>query len=454
MYPKEGIVFRINKYTIIMRVLKFGSATIANATKIKYIASLIKNQQGNIVVLSSMKGVAEYLSDISKYYYNKNVEGAMEILNKLSKHYKSLIDDLFEHTANKAKAYTLLNEMQEYIKLFSEELFTLFEERALMAQGELMSANIMALYLDEQGIKTHILQALDYMRMDRSEAPDMIYIKENLQKQIEAAPNGVVYLTQGYICRNAFGEIDDLRKGGSDYTAAIVGAAIQAEEIQIWGDSDVMYNINPEYIEQTKIIKNLSFDEAAELAYFGTKILHPTCVLPAKLAGVPVRLLNTQKPEALGTFISNDTEESTVKAIGTKDNITTIKIKSGRMLLAHGFLRRIFEVFEKYQTSIDMLASSEIGVSLTIDDCRNLDKIVDELKSYGTVIVNKGMVIVSIVGDSIMKDREISASILDALKNIPVRMISYGGSDLNFSFLVEGKHKQMALKVLNEKLFN
>lgn len=437
-----------------MRVLKFGSATIANATKIKYIASLIKNQQGNIVVLSSMKGVAEYLSDISKYYYNKNVEGAMEILNKLSKHYKSLIDDLFEHTANKAKAYTLLNEMQEYIKLFSEELFTLFEERALMAQGELMSANIMALYLDEQGIKTHILQALDYMRMDRSEAPDMIYIKENLQKQIEAAPNGVVYLTQGYICRNAFGEIDDLRKGGSDYTAAIVGAAIQAEEIQIWGDSDVMYNINPEYIEQTKIIKNLSFDEAAELAYFGTKILHPTCVLPAKLAGVPVRLLNTQKPEALGTFISNDTEESTVKAIGTKDNITTIKIKSGRMLLAHGFLRRIFEVFEKYQTSIDMLASSEIGVSLTIDDCRNLDKIVDELKSYGTVIVNKGMVIVSIVGDSIMKDREISASILDALKNIPVRMISYGGSDLNFSFLVEGKHKQMALKVLNEKLFN
>ena len=436
-----------------MKVLKFGSATISNASKIKNISSLIENQQGNIIVLSSMKGGAEYLSEISKYYYNKNVEGAMEVLNKLNRYYSLLIDELFDEQKNKKEGHLLLSEMVDYIKLFSEEMFTLFEERALMAQGELVCTNLIALYLEEKGVKTHILQALDYMRMDRSEAPDMMYIKENLQKQLEGASEEVVYLTQGYICRNAFGEIDDLRKGGSDYTASIVGAAIQADEIQIWGDADVMYNINPNYVESTKIIKNLNFDEAAELAYFGTKILHPTCVLPAKLAGVPVRLLNTQKPEASGTLISNDTEENTVKAIGTKDNITIIKIKSGRMLLAHGFLRRIFEVFEKYQTSIDMLASSEIGVSLTIDDCKNLGQIVDELKSYGTVVVDKEMVIVSVVGDAIMHNKEISSSILDAIKEIPIRMISYGGSDLNFSFLIEGKYKQSALNILNEKLF-
>lgn len=437
-----------------MKVLKFGSATIADASKIKHIVSLIASQQGNIIVFSSMRGVAEYLSEISKYFYNKNPEGAVEVLNKLNKHLGQLMESLYSTDANKTVALGLLEEMSEYIKSFSEEMFTLFEERTLMAQGELISVNLIALYMQEQGLNTHILPALDFMRMDRSESPDMIYIKENLNKELSKASDSSIYLTQGYICRNAFGEIDDLRKGGSDYTASIVGAAVQAEEIQIWGNADVMHNINPDYIENTRIIKQINFDEAAELAYFGTKILHPTCVLPAKLAGVPVRLLNTQKPEGRGTFISNETEEGTVKAIGTKDKITAIKVKSGRMLLAHGFLRRIFEVFEKYQTSIDMLASSEIGVSLTIDDCRNLDHIVNELKSYGTVSVDKDMVIVSVVGDAVMHDEGIRSNILDSLKQISVRMISYGGSSLNFSFLIEKKDKEFTLKTLNNKLFN
>lgn len=437
-----------------MKVLKFGSATIANAIKIKHISSLIAQQEGNIVVLSSMKGLAEYLSDISKYYYNKNVEGAVEVLNKQDNYLNALVDELFAKDETKDAARLLLDTMFEYIKAFSDELFTLFEERALMAQGELISVELIALYLKEQGCNVHILPALDYMRLDRSENPDMGYIKAKLSDLLEKAPKEAICLTQGYICRNAYGEIDDLHKGGSDFTAAIVGAAVDADEIQIWGDADVMFNVNPDYVASAKVIKKLSFDEAAELAYFGTKILHPTCIFPAKLAGVPVRLLNTQKPETTGTLISNETEEGAVKAIGTKDNITAIKLKSGRMLLAHGFLRRIFEVFEKYQTSIDMLASSEIGISLTVDDCRNLEPIVDELKSYGSVSVADKMVIVSVVGDNIMQNNKISSSVLDAIKEVPVSMVSYGGSDLNFSFLIQEKYKEKILKTLNEKLFN
>lgn len=437
-----------------MKVLKFGSAAIANAEKIKHIASIVSEQKNNIVVLSSMKGTAELLSEISKYYYNKNAEGAIELLNKVYKYYSQIILELYSKEESKLKATAYLEQMILYIKEFSDELFTLFEERALMAQGELISSNLISLYLEEIGVKTVVLPALDFMRMDRNEVPDMLYIKENLQKHLNSVDGNPVYLTQGYICRNAYGEIDDLRKGGSDYTAAIVGAAVKADEIQIWGDSDVMLNNDPKYVSESKIIEALNFDEAAELAYFGTKILHPTCVLPAKLAGVPIRLMNTQKQHDKGTFISNETPAGTVKAIGARDNITAIKVKSGRMLLAHGFLRRIFEVFEKYQTSIDMLASSEIGISLTIDNCKNLDNILNELKKYGTVTTDKDMVIISVVGDFVMKNENIGSNILDSIKMIPVRMVSYGGSNLSFSFLIEKKDKEKTLQILNERLFN
>ncbi len=437
-----------------MKVLKFGSASIANVEKIKYVASIITKNENNIVVLSSMKGTAELLTEISKYFYNKNVEGAIEVANKLEKAYSSLINELFSDKENKEKANTYLSEMLEYIKNFGEELFTLFEERALMAQGELMSSFLISLYLKEIGVKSEILPALDFMRMDRSATPDMVYIKENIRKYLPEGKKNTIYLTQGYICRNSYGEIDDLRKGGSDYSAAIIGAAVEAQEIQIWGESDVLLNNDPKYVNNASIIKKLSFDEAAELAYFGSKILHPTCVLPAKLAGIPIRLMNTQKQEEAGTVISNETEAGTVKAIGARDNITAIKVKSGRMLLAHGFLRRIFEVFEKYQTSIDMLASSEIGISVTIDNCKNLDKILDELKQYGTVSTDADMVLISVIGDFVMKNENIGSNILDSIKMVPVRMVSYGGSNLSFSFLIEKKDKEKTLQILNERLFN
>lgn len=436
-----------------MKVLKFGSATIANADKIKHIASLIANRQNDIVVFSSIEGIAEFLEDISKYYYNKNTEGAIEVLNKLNNQYQALIDSLYQQEETKIKAKEVLADMTGYIKTFSEDMFTLFEQRALMAQGELTSIQLIALLLEEQHIACHILPALDYMRLDRDAEPDMPYIKEHLTELLQQAPKDHIYITQGYICRNAYGEIDDLHKGGSDFTAAIIGATVNADEIQIWADVDVMQNNDPRYIEGTKTIEYLSFDEAAELTYFGAKILHPVCVLPAKLAGVPVRLKNTLKAADKGTLISNETEAGTVKAIGARDNITAIKVKSGRMLLAHGFLRRIFEVFEKYQTPIDMLASSEIGISFTIDDCKNLEDIANELKKYGSVSIDPDMVIISIVGDLVIKNENIGSNILEAIKNIPLRMISYGGSNLSFSFLIEKREKERTLKILNEKLF-
>lgn len=437
-----------------MKVLKFGSATIANSDKIKHIASIISKQENNIVVLSSIQGTSDLLAEAAKYYYNRNAEGAIEILNSLEKEYRQLIAELLSDAKIVEIALGYLVDSISYLQGFSEEMFTLFEERALMAQGELMSSTLFSLILKEKGLQVHVLPALDFMRMDRNEAPDSLYIKENLQKVLSESPQNCIYLTQGYICRNVFGEVDDLRKGGSDYTAAIIGAAVKAEEIQIWADMDVMLNINPKYVKNARIIDRLNFDEAAELAYFGSKILHPTCVLPAKLAGVPVRLMNTQKVTEKGTFISNETQQGTVKAVGARDNIVAIKLKSGRMLLAHGFLRRVFEIFERYTTSIDMLASSEIGISLTIDDCKNLDSIVNELKKLGTVSVDKDMVIISVVGDFVMNNDNIGSNILDSIKMVPVRMVSYGGSNLSFSFLIEKKDKERTLQILSERLFN
>lgn len=437
-----------------MKVLKFGSASIANVEKIKHVASIIAKKENNIVVLSSIKGTAELLSEISKYFYNKNVEGAIEVVNKLEHTYNLHIEELFSKEENKQEAKDYLADMILYLKIFGDDLFTLFEERALMSQGELISSFLICLYLNELGVKSQILPALDFMRMDRSASPDMVYIKDKIQKYLPEKIKEDIYLTQGYICRNSYGEIDDLRKGGSDYSAAIIGAAVGATEIQIWGDNDVMLNNDPKYVANASIIKRLSFDEAAELAYFGSKILHPTCVLPAKLAGIPIRLMNTQKQSEAGTVISNETETGTVKAIGARDNITAIKVKSGKMLLAHGFLRKIFEVFEKYQTSIDMLASSEIGVSVTIDNCKNLPNILDELKQYGTVSTDTDMVIISVVGDFVMKNENIGSNILDSIKMVPVRMVSYGGSNLSFSFLIEKKDKEKTLQILNERLFN
>ncbi|WP_165044524.1 aspartate kinase [Dysgonomonas sp. ZJ709] len=437
-----------------MKVLKFGSASIATAEKIGHVATIATQERGNIIVLSSMRGTAEALAEISDYLYKKNQEGAIEIINRLQSHFQNLVSELFVNQDAKSQADQFIEDKFNHIRSFTKDLFTLFEERVVMAQGELISSELFYIYLKQKGLNVVLLPALDFMRTDKNSTPDPVYIKDKLSALLNASEGADIYITQGYICRNAYGEIDDLHRGGSDYTASLIGAAVSAEEIQIWADVDVMQNNDPRYVKDTTPVRQLNFDEAAELAYFGAKILHPTCISPAKLSNIPVRLKNMQKPEAPGTVISNAIEPHTIKAIAAKENITAIKIKSGRMLLAHGFLRRVFEVFENYQTSIDMLTTSEIGVSLTIDNDRNLQHILDDLKKYGTVSTDSNMVIISVVGDLNFEDAQLAAKILDAVKDISVRMVSYGGSKYNFSFLIQRKDKEKTLQILNDKLFN
>ena len=437
-----------------MKVLKFGSASIRNACKIKDAVSIILKEKTGIIVLSSIMGTAEALSEISDYLYKKNDEGANEIINKLELDYIGLISDLFTQSEFKTTAVKLVTAKFDYIRSFADGLFTLFEERIVMAQGEILSSEIIHLLIEENNGNAKLISALDFIRTDKNSLPNTAYIKEQLAVVLQENKNCDLYITQGYICRNAYDEIDDLRKGGSDYTAALIGAAIDASEIQIWSDVDVMQNNDARYVENTKVIRQLNFDEAAELTYFGSKILHPSSISPAKLANIPIKLKNTNSVDDDGTLISNDIEHNVIKAIAAKDGITAIKIKSGRMLLAHGFLRRIFEIFENYQTSIDMLTTSEVGVSVTIDNNHNLINILDDLKKYGTVTVDNDMVIIAVVGDLDWENVSLESKILDAVKEIPIRKISYGGSNYNISILVKSKDKEKALQILNSKLFN
>ncbi len=330
----------------------------------------------------------------------------------------------------------------------------MFEEKVILAQGEIISTNMVTNYLCEQGIKATLLPALDFMRTDKNSEPDLNYIREKLAQQLEAHPGQEIYITQGFICRNAYGEVDNLQRGGSDYTASLIGAAVNASEIQIWTDIDGMHDNDPRVVDKTSPVRQLHFEEAAELAYFGAKILHPTCVQPAKYANIPVRLLNTMEPSAPGTLISNETEKGKIKAVAAKDNITAIKIKSSRMLLAHGFLRKVFEIFESYQTAIDMVCTSEVGVSMSIDNTKHLNEIVNDLKKYGTVTVDHDMCIVCVVGDLEWENVGFEARALDAMKDIPVRMISFGGSNYNISFLIRESDKKKALQELSDVLFN
>ena len=387
-------------------------------------------------------------------FRSKNPDGANEIINKLALKYYDHIDELYATDDYKQKATELVKSHFDYIRSFTKDLFTLFEEKVVLAQGELISTGMMNLFLNECGVNSVLLPALDYMRTDKNAEPDPLYIKEKLSKMLEQHTDAQLFITQGYICRNAYGEIDNLQRGGSDYSASLVGAAINSEEIQIWTDIDGMHNNDPRVVDKTAPVRNLHFEEAAELAYFGAKILHPTCILPAKLNNIPVRLLNTMQPEAPGTLISNKTEKGKIKAVAAKDNIIAIKIKSGRMLLAHGFLRKVFEIFESYQTPIDMVTTSEVGVSVTIDNRKHLEEIVDDLKKYGTVTVDTDMVIVCVVGDMQWDNVGFEANIISSLKDIPVRMISYGGSNYNVSLLVKAEDKKRSLQALSDHLFN
>ena len=437
-----------------MKVMKFGGTSVGSAERMKNVASLItESGEPNFVVLSAMSGTTNSLVEISDYLYKKNPEGANEVINALEKKYQQHVEELYSTDEYKQKTREFLAEEFDYLRSFTKDLFTSFEEKTIVAQGEVMSTNMVVNYLNEQGVKAVLLNALDFMRTDKNADPDPQYIKEKLRAIMAKNEGYQIYITQGFICRNAYGEVDNLQRGGSDFTASLIGAALPADEIQIWTDIDGMHNNDPRVVEHTDAIHQLNFEEAAELAYFGAKILHPTCVQPAKFAGIPVRLKNTMDPKADGTIIDNVLIRGKIKAVAAKDNITAIKIKSSRMLLATGFLRKIFEIFESYQTPIDMLATSEVGVSMSIDNHSHLNEIVDELKKYGTVTVDTNMCIVCVVGDLDWSNLGFETIATDAMRDIPVRMISYGGSNYNISFLIKESDKKRALQSLSDTLF-
>lgn len=437
-----------------MKVMKFGGTSVGSPERMKGVASLVtESGEPTFIVLSAMSGTTNSLVEISDYLYKKNPEGANEVINNLEKKYMQHVEELYSTEEMKNTTREFLQGEFNYLRSFTKDLFTSFEEKSIVAQGEMMSTNMVVNYLKEQGVKAVLLSALDFMRTDKNAEPDPQYIKEKLAAIMEQNQGYQIYITQGFICRNAYGEVDNLQRGGSDYTASLIGAALPAEEIQIWTDIDGMHNNDPRVVEHTEAVRQLNFEEAAELAYFGAKILHPTCVQPAKYAGIPVRLKNTMDPKADGTIIDNVIVRGKIKAVAAKDNITAIKIKSSRMLLATGFLRKVFEIFESYQTPIDMIATSEVGVSMSIDNDSHLNDIVNELKKYGTVTVDSDMCIICVVGDLDWSNVGFETIATDTMKNIPVRMISYGGSNYNISFLIREKDKKQALQNLSNVLF-
>lgn len=436
-----------------MKVLKFGGTSVGSAARMKDVAKLICDGEQKIVVLSAMSGTTNNLVEIADYFYKGNTSGALEKINILEHKYYDIIQELYSESEHIEETEKTVLAHFDYLRSFSKIVFTTFEEKAILAQGELLSTALFQLYLEEIGVDSFLIPALDYMRIDKNAEPDTAYIAENLNKILAENPGKEIYITQGYISRNFYGEIDNLQRGGSDYTASLIGAAIKADEIQIWTDIDGMHNNDPRIVEGTKPVPLLHFEEAAELAYFGAKILHPTCILPAKLNNIPVRLLNTMDPKAPGTLISNRSKKGVIQAVAAKDGITAIKIKSGRMLLAHGFLRKVFEIFESNQTSIDMITTSEVGVSVSIDNTKRLEEILNDLKKFGTVTVDKDMVIICVVGDLSNESIGFQAKVIDAVKDIPIRMISYGGSNYNISLLIKSEDKKKALNQLSQGLF-
>jgi len=397
-----------------------------------------------------MAGSTNKLSVIAEELYQNNNAQAAAVIKNLEDQYYKVVEDLFTEEEFKNKGRELVKHHFGYIMSFTQDLFTAHEERAVLAQGELISSSLFQFYLEEQKINSVLLPALNFMRIDTNSEPDNYYIKENLMRELDLNKDAKLFITQGYICRNLYGEIDNLKRGGSDYSASLIGAAIGAVEIQIWTDVSGLHFNDPRYVKGTKPISKLSFDEAAELAYFGAKILHPTSILPAKNAEIPVRLKNTLKPSDPGTLITSSVNGKGIRAIAAKDGITAINIRSDRMLLAYGFLRKVFEVFERYKTPIDMITTSEIAVSVTIDDKSQLEKIVDELKTYGGVEVNENMAIICLVGYNIIDQKGYIDEIFSALRRISIRMISFGGSRHNISVLISTDDKRKALSSLNK----
>jgi len=441
-----------NRFTV-MKILKFGGTSVGSAERMKGVAKLVSSEERKIVVLSAVSGTTNALVELASLAYNDQINNFDTKLQELKNKYQDFVEDLYKENSYKKEASHYIEAHFNKIAQLNTPQFSDKEERIILAQGELMSTRLFHLYLRSIGVDTVLLPALDFMRTKEGD-PNEAAISQLLYEQIEKHPDCNLFITQGYICYNEFGEVDNLKRGGSDYSASLIGAAIDAKEIQIWTDIDGMHNNDPRIVEKTFPIDELSFEEAAELAYFGAKILHPASVLPAQKANIPVRLLNTMQPEKKGTLIRADvTHEKRITAIAAKDGIVAIKIRSSRMLLAYGFLRKVFEIFEKYKTPIDVITTSEVAISLTIDNTAHLSDILEELKSFGNVEFTENQTIVCVVGTFLQGNASVPVRVLQLLKEIPIRMISYGGSKYNISILMHSDFKEKALKLLNEGLF-
>lgn len=436
-----------------MIVAKFGGTSVGTAQRIRNVAKLINDGVPKVIVLSAMSGTTNVLMGIADCLHNENVTDGLVKIKALQSQYTNVVEELYETNNGKRLGGEIVQSHFAQIHSLANTPFSSYDSKKMVAYGELLSTVLFHLLLTELGIASTLLQALDFMRVDEHGEPDMNATSTLLQKQINEYSGHHTFVTQGYICRNAYGEVDNLKRGGSDYTATILGALLNADEVQIWTDIDGMHNNDPRYVTPTKPIAELTFDEAAELAYFGAKILHPTCVLPAQRKNIPVRLLNTMEPEKPGTVIKQTTSFGGVKAVACKDGITAVKIKSSRMLLAFGFLRAVFEVFERFRTPIDAITTSEVAVSLTIDDASRLDEIVTELNMLGTVELDRDLALICIVGDFGPEKQGYALKIFEALRDIPVRMISYGGSERNVTVVIKAELKRAALTALNQHLF-
>jgi len=437
-----------------MKVLKFGGTSVGKPERMHQVTELItKDNEPKIVVLSALSGTTNVLVSISDLIASGNRTAAKQKIDELEAHYRKFVQDLVTTEAARKKANAIITEHFEFLNIILKISFSEALNKDILAQGELMSTKLFSVYLEEKNIAHVLLPALEFMSIDANEEPMLGSIKLKLNQLLEQNKKKKLFITQGYICRNVKGEVDNLKRGGSDYTASLIAAAINADVCEIWTDIDGMHNNDPRIVNKTVPVEQLSFDEAAELAYFGAKILHPTCIWPAQLFNVQVKLLNTMQPTAKGTTIQEDANSTGVKAVAAKDGIIAIKIKSSRMLLAYGFLRKIFEVFEKYRTSIDMITTSEVAVSVTVDSDANLESIIKELEPFGNVEVDKDQSIVSIVGNEIAQTPDVLKKVFDAISSVPVRMVSYGGSRHNISLLVPAEYKKQTLQLLNSGVF-
>lgn len=434
--------------------MKFGGTSVGRPERMHQVKDLItRSTEPTLVVLSALSGTTNALVGIGEALAAADKVLAKNRIDTLHTHYLSFYPELLASPNARAKAEGILKEHFEFLNILLKISFNEAIQRDILAQGELLSTKLFHTLLEELGISSVLLPALEFMSIDENSEPELGKISERLQALLAQYSNQRLFITQGYICKNHRNEVDNLKRGGSDYTASLLAAALQASVCEIWTDIDGMHNNDPRVVDRTRPIAELSFDEAAELAYFGAKILHPASIWPAQLHNVPVRLLNTMDPAAPGTLIKAEVAEIGVKAIAAKDGITAIKIKSSRMLLAYGFLRRIFEVFEAFKTPIDMITTSEVAVSVTIDDLSHLEQIVEELRRFGTVEVDSNQAIVCVVGNQVAETKGAIQSVMDSLVDIPIRMVSFGGSKHNVSILIDAQYKVQALKNLNEGVF-